>query len=131
MPILLVFALTSALVPAGSQADPREQLSTAVAHGIKLLEARDHARFLREFVSPDDAKQIFGQEPGGPDNPRLAEQFGKQKAPQLLEALREAQRASPQYENNGQLAAFPLKTPIGSRRALAFVKVGKYWYIKN
>ena len=112
-------------------ADPREQLVTAIAHGVRLLEAREFARFLQEFVSPLEIKSVLGSEPGAPIDPKVAANFAEDKAAQVLQALRDAQKATPVFENDGRLAVYPLRTPIGGRSAMAFTKVGKYWYIKN
>lgn len=76
-------------------------------------------------------KKVMGSEPSGAINPEMAAQFGAQKAPQLLQALRDAQKATPVFEDNRQTAIYALQTPIGGRSAMAFTKVGKYWYIRN
>jgi hypothetical protein len=131
MPVVILLALLTVggSVPAAVQADPREQLPTAIAHGIGLLEKKDYTRFMQDFISPNDLKSVLGSEPA--ISAAMAERFGTQKAPQVLQALREAQTATPAYEDNGQTAVYPLKTPIGSRNSMAFVKVGKLWYIRN
>ena len=126
---LCAVLVLGATPPAAVQADPREQLTTAVAHGIKLLEAKDHLRFMKEFISPDDMKKVLGSRPE--IDATMAQKFGEQKAPLLLEALKDAQKGTPRYDAEGVTAVYPLKTPIGGREVLAFVKVGKLWYIRN
>ena len=133
MPVALLCAslMFAQATPVAAVPDPREQVATAVAYGIHLLETKEYARFLQEFVSPLETKQVLGTEPGAPVAPELAASFGKDKAPRVQQALRDAQNASPVFEDNNQTAIYSLRTPIGGRHAMAFTKVGKYWYIKN
>lgn len=131
MPLVMLCAVLvlGSTPPATTQADPREQVSTAVAHGIKLLEAKDYMRFMKDFISPNDMQKVLGSRTE--IDAAMAQKFGEQKAPLLLEALREAQKTKPAYDPEGMTALFPLKTSIGGRNTLEFVKVGKLWYIKN
>jgi len=129
--LLCASLLLNQAVPAARPSDPREQVVTAVAHGVRLLEAKEYGRFLQEFVSPLEFKQLFHAEPGTPIDPKIAANFAEDRAPQLLQALRDAQNATPVFEDDGRTAVYPLRTPIGGRSAMAFIKVGKYWYIKN
>ena len=103
--------------------DPREQLLTAIAHGIRLLETKQYGRFLQEFVSPLEMKEVLGSETGTAIDPETIANFAEQKAARVLLALREAEKATPAYEDNGQTAVYALKTPIGGRSAMAFTRV--------
>jgi hypothetical protein len=109
----------------------REQLPTAIAHGIRLLETKQYARFLQEFVSPLEMKRVLGSEAGTAIDPETIANFAEKKAATLLQALRDAEKTTPAFEDNGQTAVYALKTPIGGRSTMAFTRVGKYWYIRN
>jgi hypothetical protein len=133
MPVVLLCAsllLSQAATPA-KPSDPREQVATAVAHGVRLLEAKEYARFLQEFVSPLEIKKLLGSEPGAAIDPKVAANFAEDKAEKLLQGLRDAQKATPAFEDDGRTAIYPLRTPIGGRATMVFTKVGKYWYIRN
>jgi len=62
----VVFALFIGLVAQSSfcsanddaKAKPREKLPTAIGEAIRLLEAKEHENFIKDFLSPDDLKQL-------------------------------------------------------------------------
>jgi hypothetical protein len=106
----------------------REDVSTAVGEAIRLLEMKDYETFLKDFVSPDDLKKIAEEKV---DLSKLATRFKGEKADRLLRALKTIKNLTPTFEKNGELAVFPVKLAGSNKNSITFVKVGKYWYIKN
>lgn len=112
---------------ADSQADRREKLETAVPEGIRLLEAKDYVAFLKNFASPEDLKKFTEKTPLD----EFAKEFGLEKAPRLLEVLKSIRDVKPTLELDGTKATYALKEPIGGKKVIIWVKIGKYWYIHN
>jgi len=61
----------------------------------------------------------------------LATQFKGEKADKLLRVLKSIENLTPTFEKEGELAVFPVKVAGAHKNSITFVKVGKYWYIKN
>lgn len=109
------------------QPDPREELKTAIPEGIRLLEAKQHQAFVKSFVPPADLQKLTA----GTSLEEFAKRFGEGKAPQLLKILKEIKDAKAKLDDTGTKATFALKEGMGGKKSISFVKVGKYWYIKN
>jgi hypothetical protein len=102
--------------------DPRERLDTAIAEGIKLLEAKDYVKFLTMFVPPD---ALAGQ-----NIEQFAADFARRKGPMALAALKEIQTAKPTMSNDGLTATYAVTPgPDGGPTSMMWSKIGKYWYI--
>lgn len=127
MKALILFAV---LLPDAEPApkNPSESLETAIPHGIKLLEAKKHEEFIKTFIEPDALKKFTADPKRFAD---LVAGFGGEKADALLKALKEVKGEKPELVKDGKVAKFKLKTPIGGRDEIAFVKVGKTWHISN
>jgi hypothetical protein len=110
-----------------SKADPREKLETAIPEAIRLLEAKDYAKLLKNFVKPEDFKRITEQMP----LEDFAKEFGKAKADGLMAALKAIKDVKPKLEEDDKKATFVFKEPIGGKESMIFVKVDKYWYISD
>ena len=54
---LFVWA-TIGIVAEETKPDPREKPETAVTEGIRLLEKEEYVDFLKQFVPPDDLKEL-------------------------------------------------------------------------
>ncbi len=61
----------------------------------------------------------------------FAKRFGERKAGRLLEVLKEIKSGTPELDAAGTTATFQLKEAVGGKGTIKFVKVKKYWYIKN
>lgn len=107
--------------------DPREQLDTAIPEAIRLLEAKEHKTFLKDFVAPADLERITKNIPLD----QLAERFGTDKADVLLGVLKSIKGAQPTLDAAKTRATFKLKEPIGGKEDIRWVKVEKNWYIEN
>jgi hypothetical protein len=126
--ILLCFLLLSILAAAPApKANPREQLKTAIPEAIRLLEAREYMTFLKTFVAPDDLKKITKDKPLD----ELATFFAENKAAQLLKALKSIKDAKPTRDDSGKKATYQLGEEIAGKKTITWVKVDKYWYIRN
>lgn len=125
--LLFAFAGAASAVAQDAKADPREKLETAIPEAIRLLEAKDYAKLLKDFVKPEDFKRITASTP----LEDFARKFGEGKAPRLLEALKAAKELKPELADAGRKATYSFKEPIGGKSTITFVQVDKYWYIAD
>ncbi|HMP01898.1 MAG TPA: hypothetical protein PKD86_10740 [Gemmatales bacterium] len=124
---LCLVAVSIGFVTADDKPHPREKLDTAILEGIRLLEAKEYAAFLKAFVLPEELKQITESV----SMEVFAQQFGERKAPRLLEVLKEVKGAKPAMDPQGAEATYELKEEIAGKKKITFIKSGKLWYIKN
>jgi hypothetical protein len=110
-----------------ARAKEPEELPAAIAAAIRRLEAKEYETFLRDFVNPDDLKKVTEKT----DLAKLATQFKGEKADRLLRILKSIKDATPKFEKDGELAVFPVKVEGAPKNSITFVKVDKFWYIKN
>lgn len=103
----------------------REKVETAITGGIKLLEAKDYAGFLKAFVEPE----MLGKFGDGIDE--FAKMFGEKKGPQLLGVLKKIKDMKPTMEQDGKVASFDVEIDGSSKKGIKFKKIDKYWYIIN
>jgi len=119
------------LASAETKPDPREKIETLIPYGIKLLEAKEYAKFLQEFVPPDDFKRITKDLP----LENFAKDFGASNAQVLLAVLKGIKDEKPKLDADGKVATFELsekvKEAAGGKPTIKFTKVEKFWYINN
>lgn len=108
-------------------ADPQEELATAIPEAIRLLEEEEYVTFLKNFVPPSDLKKITDKR----SIEEVAEGFGEKKAPQLLEVLNSIKDAEPTLDDDEKKATYALKKPLGSKKSISFIKIEKRWYLQN
>ena len=123
------FVLSSTLAaqqsPATPKPDPREQLDTAIAEGIRLLEAKDYAQFLSMFVPAD----VLASR--GPIE-QFAADFAGRRGPLALAALKQIQHVKPTMSADGLTATYDLVAgPDGGPTSMMWGKIGKFWYIQK
>lgn len=106
--------------------DPQEKLETAIPEGIRLLEAKEDAKFLKTFMAPEDFKK---------NNPKKLDEFVKyfseKEAVSVLKMLKAVRYVNPTFGNEGKLATYPLKEPIDNQNSISFKKVDKRWYLRT
>lgn len=129
---LKVFALGALLLCAGStMADEKrtfqENLDTAIAEGIKMLEGQEYARFLKHYVEPDQFKKFSEQG----DIDEFAKKFSEKKAKIILDVLKSIKGKTPKMEEDGKKASFEIKLEGFPKDSIVFARIDKYWYIKN
>lgn len=124
---LIALSFVTPVVAQGIKPESRESLETIVPEGIRLLEAKEHKVFVEVFVPPTDLKKITE----GTSMEEFVKMFGDRKAARLLDVLKDIKGTKPSLEDNGTKATFTLNQEIGGKKSIAFVKVEKYWYIKN
>lgn len=112
---------------ATATADPREKVETAVAEGVRLLEAKDYPTFLKNFVKPDDFKRLTEKM----SLEEFATGFGEGKAEPILKVLKSLQDTKPELDATGTKATYAIKEALAGKREITFTKVDKYWYIEN
>lgn len=106
------------------QIDARKNLETAIPEGIRLLEAKKYKLFLKNFVHPKELKHRSLEE--------SAETFAQQKAPALLQMLKQIKNTTPIWNKNKTAATYKLKkSELIRRQSITFVKKKKHWHIKN
>ena len=123
----LVFSFGIPVISQDVKPESREALETAIPEGIRLLEAKEYEAFVEIFVPPADLKKITE----GTSLEKFAKRFGERKAPRLLEIFKEIKGTKPSLDDNGTKATFALKEEKDGKKAITFVKVDKYWYLKN
>jgi hypothetical protein len=111
-----------------AQVKLREELPTAIGEAIRLLEAKEYENFLTSYFSPDVREQLAALKM---DMAAAVNDIKGAHADAMLRALKSLKHRTPKYEKYGTVAVFPVEAPWGSTTLLTFVKVGKYWYIKN
>lgn len=124
--LLSVLCLNRGMVQADDKDALREKLDTAIVEGIRLLEAKEYATFLRHFVPPDMLKQL-----GDDKFDEFAKKFSEKKAGQLLAALKSVKNEKPKLDDDGTTATFDVKIEDAPRKTVVFKKIDKYWYISN
>lgn len=123
----LVISFVTPVVAQDVKPESREALETAIPEGIRLLEAKEYKVFVEIFVPPADLKKIIE----GTSLEEFAKKFGERKAPRLLEVFEEIKGTNPSLDDSGTKATFALKEEKDGKKSITFVKVDKYWYIKN
>lgn len=124
--LALGLLLATGLVTVADAADPRENLDTAIADAIRLLEKKEYKEMLKRYVDPKDLEKVTANTPLD----EFAEQFGSRKAEQLLLVLKSIQGTKPMLDKDGTEATFQPKMEV-SKRSIKFGKVDKLWYIRN
>lgn len=117
----------AAVAPADEKPDPRESLKTAIPEGIRLLEAKEYATFIKRFATPDQVKKITEKQ----TIEEAADVFGKGKAEELLGVLKHVRDKEPAYNDEKTKATFEIDKEINDRGKIQFEKVGRLWYITN
>jgi hypothetical protein len=124
--IVLCVTMFVASLQTGSKPAARENVKTAIAEAIHLLELKDYKTFLLQFAPPDQVKARGGTtEAMG----AWVDYFSKQ-AEDVLAALKGAKTQTPTYDEARTTATFPVKGERGPQ-SLRMVKIGKYWYLGN
>lgn len=125
--IAMVAAAFSVSLAQDAKPDPQEKLETAIPEAIRLIEAKEYAKFLKSYVAPEDLKKIAAEMPLD----EFAKFFGEKKAEPLLKMLKAIKGVKPTLDADGKKATFKVKDPIDGRDSISFQKVDKRWYIQN
>ena len=123
--LALTLAMSQPQTPA-SQTDPRENLDTAIAEAVRLLEAKDHAAFLKSFIEPSmlaSRRDTFEE---------FSASFAGERADRLLAMLKHTRTLKPTMNAEGTIATYQPDPNAGvGTRSLRWQKTGRYWYIAN
>ena len=123
--LALTLATPQPQAPA-AKVDPRENLDTAIAEAVRLLEAKEHAAFLKTFIEPSmlaSRRDTFEE---------FAASFAGERADRLLAMLKHARTMKPAMNAEGTIATYQPDPNAGvGTRSLRWEKTGKYWYIAN
>ena len=118
-------AMMASSTARADEPDPREKLETALPEAIRLLEAKDYATLLKEFVAPDDFKHITENQ----TLEQFAKEFGDDKAAGVLKDLKSIKDKQPELSADGNKATFAREDP--NAKPIVWLKIDKYWYIAN
>jgi len=117
-------------VPAGPAAPAEGGPDEALALAIRQLEEEKYAEMLARFVAPEDRKKVEAE---GGSWEKIAEGFGQEKAPQLLDRLRLAREQKPELGPDGNRVTYrgvPGAKGMG-RKDLVWERVEGVWYLRN
>jgi hypothetical protein len=114
---------SAGLATADPKTNPREKLDTAIKEAIRLLEAKEYAAFLEQFMVPDELKEITRKKPLD----EFAKEFAERKAGDMLKVLKSLDGLKPTLDESGTTATFD---PPGAMK-LKWVLIDKSWYIRN
>lgn len=107
--------------------DPREKVDTAIAEAVRLIEAKEYVKLLKDFVPPDELKRITE----ATDINEFAKKFADGKAPRLLKALKATKGIEPTMSDDKSRATIKFRETVDGKDKIEFLKVGKHWYIKG
>lgn len=124
---LAVCGFVSVAVARPADTDPREKVTTAVPEAVRLLEKKEYETFLKEFMTPEDLKKVTQRIPLAD----FAKRFGEDKAPRLLMVLKMVKDNKPVLDADGKKAGYEFEKPGLGKGTISFIKIGKYWYLKN
>ena len=124
---VLVMALLTAVLflvqPAARAANVTPlDLAIEINKGIAMLEAKQYVEFLDRFIHPNEKDSILENV----SIEKFARDFGKEKAADLLQALKTTKRTYPIMSTDGQTASYNIQP-----RPLVFGKIDGLWYILN
>jgi hypothetical protein len=129
--VFLLLAAAAASAPAAEEAKttPEDSVKAAIQDGIKLLEAKDYAAFLKKFVKPSDMESILKHEKSFD---QFVKMFGRDKADDILKVLNQIKDTKPTFNKENTQAVFPVKDIPGvSQKEITFTKVEDRWCIEN
>jgi len=110
------------------KADPRENIDTAIADSIRLLEAKSYEEFIRNYAAPEDLKTLLA----GTTMEEFVKQFAAENAAVVLKILKSVKDAKPVISADGKKATFKLKEELKPPHPeLTLIKIDKYWYFEN
>lgn len=133
MPVVVAVSALATLCMAGPAAAPAKphpcaELETALPHGIRLLEAKNHRAFLEDFCPPEVLEEMV-QRDGGMD--RVVNNFAKHSAGILLLVLKSVQTQQPSMSGDGDTATYTVTVEESPRDELQFIRIDGRWYIDN
>jgi hypothetical protein len=126
--LAVISATAVAVNAAEDNTKAQASVKKAVEEGIKLLEAKDYATFLKKFVKPDDLDKILKQMPSFE---KFAEMYGKNKADDMLRIFKHIKDATPTFGDDGKQATYSFEFPGISKKAITFKKVEDRWCVEN
>ena len=125
---LIIFALILAVSTIGASCSflKGDALKSSIDEGISMLEAKKYEEFLNRFVHPDDKAKM-------PEIKKIAEDFGKGRADDVLAALKKAKEQEPEYNADKTMATFKFdaNANLKTNKPLTFKKTNDVWYIVN
>jgi hypothetical protein len=100
-------------------------VKAAIAEGLRLLEAKDFATFLKTFMKPTDLTEHLSK--FGTMEKLTAALSRHKESALLLEKFRAASKVEPTFSGDGVRANFPFDAVIGNDRRLQLEKIGDRW----
>jgi hypothetical protein len=128
---VMLFAIVSTglLQTPAQAADPRREPATAIAEGIRLLEAKDYVTFVKTCFRPSEVEELTKKFGTVEDVAKALEKAGKPA--QLLEVLKAASTLTPTLNATGTRADYKFEKPVAGANRLSLAKVGDLWYLRD
>jgi len=120
-PLTTIVAILIFAVGCGKPASPRENVETAIADAILMLESNKIEKLIKTYIPPNKLVKMLKKN----DIKDLVSKNSAGKMRQLLMALKSAQLLEPQYSSDLKSAKFRT-----SPNELIMIKIDGYWYIK-
>ena len=131
---LLSCSVAFSMATAGEpRVDALDELRSTVASTIRLLEKKQYEELLFKYGDPEVVKKAKETGTiGGVTVPEWSKQFGADKGPRLLDALRSIRDDEPVFDEGGKEATYEVGRPVlGSKTSVVFIKHKKGWYLRN
>jgi hypothetical protein len=122
-----IFA-TAAVTRATEDKSKTKTVQATIEKGIKLLEAKEYASFLKQFVKPEDMDRILKE---AKSLDKFAEKFGQDSAADLLKVFKHIKDAPPLLSSDGKQAKYMLNVPGIHQKEITFTKVDNRWCVED
>jgi hypothetical protein len=130
---VIALAIAAVVVCPGAsraaQTDASQQVRATLQRGVRLLEAKDYAAFVKELLRPSELDRLMAK--FKTIESVAAEIARRDETAPLLERLRAAVTLEPTYRRDGTIASFTFDPPIGRERGLSLEKIGERWYLRD
>lgn len=129
--MLTAFLVFTPRPTSGQQADPAvtKAVTDVLDNGIRLLEAKDYAGFLRTCLRPSEVEELVEQ---FETIEKAGEAYAQTDRPAgTLAALKAARAMTPAFTQEGMRAEFAFAQPIGGERRLQLQKIDGRWYLRD
>lgn len=106
----------------------RGNLDKLIPEAIRLIEAKEYVTLIETLATPEDIKNMNTE--GGVA--KVAEEFGKERAAELLAALKSLKDKKPKISEDGNTVTYSLNDVTDAHEGeIVFTKIEGRWYIKD
>jgi len=118
---------------------PRAELSTMIPELARLIDAQDYETLMQDFMPPDELTAMLA-DCGQPGQPMaLADMANRiRQDPGMVQKMAAAskfmaylQTQTPDLDETGENASYPMPMVVNGKNTINFVKVEGNWYVKD